>query len=62
MWTFITSHDEALRTYAEMWAFDVADKEDVAKVVDIGLVNESQSTVKRLNIPTSTNLVNESKG
>jgi hypothetical protein len=34
MWTFITSHDEALRTYAEMWAFDVADKEDVAKAVE----------------------------
>jgi hypothetical protein len=34
MWTFIKSHDEALRAYAEMWAFDVADQEDVAKAVD----------------------------
>ncbi|KAG1764884.1 hypothetical protein EV702DRAFT_1204809 [Suillus placidus] len=30
----VSSHDEALRAYAEMWDFDVANKEDVAKAVE----------------------------
>lgn len=34
LWTFITSLGETFRTYAETWAFDVADKEDVAKAVE----------------------------
>ena len=34
LWAFVTSFGETLRAYAEMWAFDVADKEDVAKAVE----------------------------
>ncbi|KAG1744959.1 uncharacterized protein EDB91DRAFT_169436 [Suillus paluster] len=30
----VSSHGEALRAYAEMWDFDVANKEDVAKAVE----------------------------
>ncbi|KAG2346149.1 hypothetical protein BDR05DRAFT_878666 [Suillus weaverae] len=30
----VSSRDEALRAYAEMWDFDVANKEDVAKAVE----------------------------
>ncbi|KIK43252.1 hypothetical protein CY34DRAFT_11849 [Suillus luteus UH-Slu-Lm8-n1] len=30
----VSSHDEALRAYAEMWDFDVANKEGVAKAVE----------------------------
>ncbi|KAG1880778.1 hypothetical protein F4604DRAFT_486260 [Suillus subluteus] len=32
--TTVSSHDEELRAYAEMWYFDVAHKEDVAKAVE----------------------------
>ncbi|OAX38705.1 hypothetical protein K503DRAFT_677249, partial [Rhizopogon vinicolor AM-OR11-026] len=34
VWTSAASHDEALRAYAEMWAFNVANEEDIAEAVE----------------------------